>query len=125
MADLEQHKINKEDFSKRQNLMRRKYNIKQKDLADGIGVTRSYVNGVESLKAIATPGLSYMRAVKKFFESLGSNKTYDWWIDGKELNGSDIIITKNSDDIDLYKSIITDKDELIKMYKEKIKSLEA
>ena len=119
---LNDHKVDKKGFANRQALMRRIHNIKQKDLAEALEVTRSYVSGVEATSGKAmtiTPGLAYVRAIRNYFgEQHNDLKPYDWWIEGIEITKMSPKVNEN--ELTLLRKSLEDKEELLSFYKEKL-----
>lgn len=120
MAD-EKFGIDSKAFGLRLNQARRENNVKQKELADFLGVTRPRISSCENG---TPPGLSMVRGTKIFFtKECKYGRTYDYWIDGLTFDES--MIKKGSNDqITLLQSMIHDKERIIAFQEEKIKLLE-
>lgn len=119
---LDKFNLNAVEFGERFNQIRRKHNLKQVDISDQLGISRGYISAIGTGRV--TPGISLMRGLKQLFKNqYQDNRTYDWWIDGIDLSTS--IGAKNqNDEVQMYKSMIADKDSIILMLREKLANME-
>lgn len=123
---LEKYSINKNDFASRQAELRRLHNIKQKDLAQLMGITRAYISGVESKGSDVSPGLNYIRGLRTVLsKEFNDTRTYDFLIDGIEFSTDSLQMKSAGKEAALLQSTLIAKEETIALLKEKIKMLEA
>ncbi len=127
---LDVYNIDKKGFAERHKEKRLKHGLKQKEIAEYLNITRAYISTIESPNVEATPGLNYIIAIRSFFKDKHNDReTYDWWIEGTKNEVTENKTTKELlaeverllNKIEDLKEIISSKDEIIYLLKEKLK----